>query len=92
MVRRRLGPFGQQAEMPEAIRTTGNPYGKPAEERFSPWFPETAAIADNADIAYYAGCTGAYEAHPMVRGDIIVLDSIGKPFTMLPDEDEVCCG
>jgi heterodisulfide reductase subunit D len=92
MVRRRLGPFGQQAEMPEAIRSTGNPYNKPVQERFSPWFPDDVAIEDNADIAYYAGCTGAYEAQPMVRGDIIVLDSIGKPFTMLPAEDEVCCG
>jgi heterodisulfide reductase subunit D len=28
----------------------------------------------------------------MVRGDVLILDSIGKPFTMLPPEEEVCCG
>ncbi len=49
-------------------------------------------VAERADIAYYAGCTGAYEAQPMVRGDVLVLDAIGEPFTMLPPEEEVCCG
>lgn len=28
----------------------------------------------------------------MVRGDVLVLDAIGRPFTMLTAEDEVCCG
>ena len=28
----------------------------------------------------------------MVRGDVLVLHAIGEPFTMLPPEEEVCCG
>lgn len=92
MVRRGLGPLGPQAEMPAAIRNTGNPYNKPPEERFSPWFPEEVKVAERSELAYYAGCTGAYEAHPMVRGDVLVLGAIGTPFTMLPPEEEVCCG
>jgi heterodisulfide reductase subunit D len=92
MVRRGLGPIGPQAEMPEAIRLTGNPYRKPAAERFSPWFPSAARLSEKADIAYYAGCTGAYEAQPMVRGDLSVLAASGYEFTMLPEDDEVCCG
>lgn len=92
MVRRGLGPIGQQAELPDAIRKTGNPYNRPPEERYSPWLPEDIRIVRNADIAYYAGCTGAYEAQPMVRGDVRVLAAIGESFTMLPPEDEVCCG
>jgi heterodisulfide reductase subunit D len=92
MVRRGLGPIGAQAEMPEMIRKTGNPYNRPAEERFSPWFPEDVSLAERAEIGYYAGCTGVYEARPMVRGDVTVLDAIGEPFTMLPPEEEVCCG
>lgn len=92
MVKKGLGPIGPQADMPEAVRTTGNPYKKPAEERYSPWFPEDVGVSAKADIAYYAGCTGAYEAQPMVRGDVGVLGRIGEPFTMLPPEDEVCCG
>ncbi len=92
MVRRGLGPIGSQADLPKAIAETGNPYEKPPLERYAPWFPEKVRIAERADIAYYAGCTGAYEAQPMVRGDVLVLGAIGEPFAMLPPEEEVCCG
>jgi heterodisulfide reductase subunit D len=92
MVMRGLGPLGVQAGMPGAISRTGNPYDKPAADRYRAWFPEQVKVAERADIAYYAGCTGAYEAHPMVRGDALVLGAINEPFTMLPPEDEVCCG
>jgi len=92
MVRRGLGPIGAQAKISEMIRDTGSPYGKPASERFSPWFPESVRVAEKAAIGYYAGCTGAFESQPMVRGDAIVLGAVGQPFTMLPPEDEVCCG
>lgn len=92
MVKRGLGPIGVQADLPKAIANSGNPYDKPANDRYRPWFPEKVRVAERADIAYYAGCTGAYEAQPMVRGDALVLGAIGDPFTMLPPEEEVCCG
>lgn len=92
MVKRGLGPIGSQRDMPGAVEKTGNPYSKPAEQRFSPWFPSDVKPAESADIGYYVGCTGAYEANPMVRGDATVLGKIGKPFTMLAPEEEVCCG
>jgi heterodisulfide reductase subunit D len=92
LVKRGLGPLGVQAGMPGAIERTGNPYDKPAADRFAPWFPEKVEVAARADIAYYAGCSGAYEAQPMVRGDVLVLNAAGVPFTMLPPEEEVCCG
>ncbi len=92
MVKRGFGPLGVQANMPAAIKKSGNPYDKPTGERYLPWFPENVKLADRADIAYYAGCTGAYEAQPMVRGDVLVLNAISEPFTMLPPEEEVCCG
>ena len=92
LVKRGLGPLGVQAGMPGAIERTGNPYDKPAAQRFAPWFPEKVEVAARADIAYYAGCSGAYEAQPMVRGDVLVLHAAGVPFTMLPAEEEVCCG
>jgi heterodisulfide reductase subunit D len=92
MVRRGLGPIGTQANMPGAIERTGNPYEKPPEQRFSPWFPEKITVAEKAETAYYAGCTGAYEAQPMVKGDVLVLAASGERFTMLPPEEEVCCG
>ncbi len=92
MVKRGLGPIGPQSGMPKAIKNSGNPYEKPAADRYKPWFPEQVHVAERADLAYYAGCTGAYEAQPMVRGDVLVISAIGEPFTMLPPEDEVCCG
>jgi heterodisulfide reductase subunit D len=92
MVKRGLGPIGAQAKMPTAIERTGNPYEKPPEQRFSAWFPEGVAVDEKAQTAYYAGCTGSYEAQPMVRGDVLVLAASGERFTMLPPEEEVCCG
>jgi heterodisulfide reductase subunit D len=92
MVKRGLGPVGIQATLPKAITNSGNPYDKPAADRYRPWFPEKARVADRADVAYYAGCTGAYEAQPMVRGDALVLGAMDEPFTMLPPDEEVCCG
>jgi len=92
LVKRGLGPRGIQSGLPGVIERTGNPYDKPAAQRFAPWFPEKVEVAPRADIAYYAGCSGAYEAQPMVRGDVLVLHAAGVPFTMLPPEEEVCCG
>lgn len=92
MVKRGLGPIGGQTKMPGIIQEKGNPYDSPAGERFTPWFPEHVRIEQRADIAYYAGCTGAYSAQPMVKGDVLVLNAIGDPFTMLSAEEEVCCG
>ena len=92
MVKRGLGPIGIQANLQKAITNSGNPYDKPAADRYRPWFPEKVRVADRADVAYYAGCTGAYEAQPMVRGDALVLGAMGEPFTMLPPDEEVCCG
>jgi heterodisulfide reductase subunit D len=92
MIRRGLVNYEALTTMPESVRKTGNPYGSPTSERFSPWFPENVKVSDRADLAYYAGCSGAYQAHPMVRGDVLVLGAINEPFTMLTEEQEVCCG
>lgn len=92
MIERGLVDHEILTNMPDAIRRTGNPYGFPVEERFTPWFPEHVKVAEQAEIAYYAGCSGTYGAKPMVRGDVLVLDAIGDPFTMLPEDEEVCCG
>jgi heterodisulfide reductase subunit D len=92
LVKRGLGPVGAQGDMPGKIKATGNPYDEPVKDRYAPWFPEGVKIVEKADIAYYAGCTGAYFAKPMVKGDVLVLNAIGGTFTMLPPEEEVCCG
>jgi heterodisulfide reductase subunit D len=92
MVEMGLGPIGPQAKLPKFVKETGNVYNKPPQERFKPWFPEGVKVHEKAEIGYYAGCTGCYEAQPMVRGDVLVLHATGYAFTMLPPEEEVCCG
>jgi len=92
MVEMGLGPIGPQANLPGFVKETGNVYNKPPQERFKPWFPEGVKVHEKAEIGYYAGCTGCYEAQPMVRGDVLVLHATGYAFTMLPPEEEVCCG
>jgi heterodisulfide reductase subunit D len=92
MVEMGLGPIGPQANLPKFVKETGNVYNKPPQERFKPWFPEGVKVHEKAEIGYYAGCTGCYEAQPMVRGDVLVLHATGYAFTMLPSEEEVCCG
>jgi len=91
MVEMGLGPIGPQANLPGFVKETGNVYNKPPQERFA-WFPEGVKVHEKAEIGYYAGCTGCYEAQPMVRGDVLVLNATGYAFTMLPPEEEVCCG
>lgn len=92
MVRRGLGPMEPQRGMTKNTIDTGNVYGQPPEARYTPWFPTEVHVSERAKVGYYAGCTGAYEANPMVRGDALVLGAIGEPFTMLAPQDEVCCG
>ena len=83
-------PAGEAARRRSRAAATPTTSRRPS--AIAPWFPANVAVAERADIAYYAGCTGAYEAQPMVRGDALVLGAIGEPFTMLPPEEEVCCG
>ena len=92
MMARGLVDYTVLTDMPEAIRNTGNPYNLPAADRYRPWLPEGIFIEERSETAYYAGCTGAYTAQPMVNGDVRVLSAIGEPFTMLKEDDEVCCG
>jgi heterodisulfide reductase subunit D len=92
MIDRGLVDYQILTDMPEAIKKSGNPYNFPVDDRYKPWFPETVKVSEKAELAYYAGCSGAYSAQPMVRGDALVLGAIGEPFTMLKEEDEVCCG
>src|ERR1700690_4099228 len=73
MIDRGLVDYKILTDMPEAIEKTGNPYNFPVGERYKPWFPETVRVSETAELAYYAGCSGAYSAQPMVRGDVLVL-------------------
>lgn len=91
MVELGLGPMEEQKKMPEVIGEKRNPYNRPPEDRFD-WLPRDIKIADNAEVGYFAGCTGSYQSSPMVEGAVRVLHATETEFTMLGAEEEWCCG
>jgi len=52
---------------------------------------QKGTFAENADIAYFVGCTSAYKVKNLAKATIRVLSKLGVKLTMLGD-DEYCCG
>lgn len=84
-----IGPMGAQDQTAPLVREHRNPYARPHAERFA-WLPPEIEVADQAEIGFYAGCSGAYVAQPMVIGAVRVLAAMGVRFTLFGDE--WCCG
>ncbi len=83
--------------LPEAHRETAlnvasshNIYGKPHERRFE-WLPQDTQSDENADTAYFVGCSAAYEYPDIALDTIKILKAGGLSFKIL-GEDEFCCG
>ncbi len=89
MVELGVGPLGAQREMPRIVAEKHNPYDEPHSERFA-WLPPQITVADQAEIGYFTGCSGAYTAQPMVAGALRVMNALGIEFTLF--DDEWCCG
>ncbi len=89
MVELGVGPVGGQREVAAIVAEKHNPYDQPHEERFA-WVPPEVEIAEEAEVGYFTGCSGAYTAQPMVAGALRVLHATGVPFTLFTDE--WCCG
>jgi heterodisulfide reductase subunit D len=90
MVELGVGAIGPQQLTPEIVKEKHNPYDRPHEERFS-WIPEDIEIAENAEVGYFVGCSGAYVAQPMAEGAMRVLNASDVEFTILNPEEH-CCG
>jgi heterodisulfide reductase subunit D len=88
MVELGLGPWGAQQTTDAIVREKHNPYDKPHGERFA-WLPQDVPIADHAEVGFYAGCSGAYVAQPMMIGAVRMLHAAGVEFTVF--DDEWCC-
>lgn len=88
MVELGLGPWGAQQTTDGIVREKHNPYDKPHGERFA-WLPQDIPIAERAEIGFYAGCSGAYVAQPMMIGAARMLHAAGIEFTVF--DDEWCC-
>ncbi|NHI82731.1 MAG: (Fe-S)-binding protein [Candidatus Thorarchaeota archaeon] len=65
-----------------------NPYHDPRSERTA-WY-DGEIDNQNAKIAYYVGCTGAYRQQGVAKHTASILKKLGYDFTVL--SDEVCCG
>jgi len=84
--------------MPEPLKgtlanyqKTRSPFPKPLTHRYKFWLPEDIEVADKAELGFYEGCGGAWDAQPAAEGAARLL-SAGGPFTLLDPEEAWCCG
>jgi len=68
-----------------------SPFPFPLTHRYEIWLPDDIEIADKAEIGYYEGCGGVWDAPQMAEGSVRLLSAVG-PFTMLDPEESWCCG
>lgn len=92
MVELGYGPWEPQNMMEQVVLKTGNVYNQPAESRYDWWPEDCPPYKEEAEVAYYTGCTTAYESQPMAIGDVRMMTASGIDFMMLPPEKEICCG
>lgn len=90
LVLRGNGPYGKQSLFPKLIGDMHNPYMKDQKDRLI-WVPDDVSIADDAEIAYFTGCTAGFNQQVLAVSTARVLNKLDVPFTML-GEDEWCCG
>ena len=74
-------------EVEKSARENHNPYGEPSAQRFS---HVNAKFSDNADVAYFVGCTSAYRRPEIANATINLLKTLNIDFTLIKEEQ--CCG
>lgn len=72
------------------IKTVHNPYGEPHQERMK-WLPSKTQVAENADTAYFVGCTTAYRRPEIAEATVRMLNAADVDFITLHPQ-EWCCG
>jgi heterodisulfide reductase subunit D len=90
IVLRGNGPYGKQSLFPKLIGEMHNPYMKEQKNRLA-WVPDDVEIADEADVAYFAGCTAGFNQQVLGVSTARVLNHLGVPFTLLGEEEWCCC-
>jgi heterodisulfide reductase subunit D len=90
LVLRGNGPYGKQSLFPKLIGDMHNPYMKEQKNRLV-WVPDDVKIAENADVAYFAGCTAGFNQQVLGVATARVLNHLGVPFTLLGEEEWCCC-
>jgi heterodisulfide reductase subunit D len=89
LVMRDNGPYGKTVMFPKLIGEYRNPYMKDQKQRLD-WIPDDVEIAEEADVAYFAGCTAGFNQQVLGVCTARVLNHLGVPFIYL-GEEETCC-
>ncbi|MFX0134077.1 MAG: (Fe-S)-binding protein [Candidatus Hodarchaeota archaeon] len=84
------GPMPKHKMFAESIQKNFNPYNESSEERFK-WIPNEVKPAENADVAYFVGCTSAYRRQEIAQATVEILKASGTDFVIL-GPNEWCCG
>ena len=82
------GPLPAHKNESQLIKQYHNPYGRPHGDRFD-WLKGKAD--SKADVAYFAGCTGAYLYPDIPRSTVNILRAGDMPIRLL-NAEEYCCG
>jgi len=89
LVMRDNGPYGKTIMFPKLIGEYRNPYLKDQKQRLD-WIPDDVKIAEEADVAYFAGCTAGFNQQVLGVCTARVLNHLNVPFIYL-GEEETCC-
>ncbi len=89
LVMRDNGPYGKTVMFPKLIGEYRNPYMKDQKQRLD-WIPDDVEIAEEADVAYFAGCTAGFNQQVLGVATARVLNHLNVPFIYL-GEEETCC-
>jgi len=84
------GPMPKQREYAGLVEKQHNIYGEDHRQRFS-WLPENTRLSEEADVAYFVGCSTSYLYPDIARDTIKILQAGGIDFKLLYSEEH-CCG
>lgn len=84
------GPLPAHKKYVEATKTKQNPYDQAQSERLA-WLPSDIKITNNAEMAYFVGCTASYRRKEIAIATAKIFNKLGLEFQLL-GEEEFCCG
>lgn len=87
----RIGPFDPLKGASANFEKNRSPFPKPLANRYKIWRPDDIEIAERAEVGFYEGCGGAWDAPQSAEAAARLL-AAGGPFTMLDPGEAWCCG
>jgi Fe-S oxidoreductase len=84
------GPMPGQRDYMSFVESSHNIYGRPHDQRFK-WVPENVRLSEEANVAYFVGCTSSYLHPDIARNTAKILYASGIDFKVMHAK-EYCCG